>query len=400
MRYKNLLAIALTLALAAPAPHAQAQAHDIPVELSETAYAAFTAGRFEDAVRLFEAAISVDPHPVLRFNHARALEELRRLPGALAIYRALSSSDFERVRVAAIKRSDALARQLRDEGYDPRVVTDRTYRRPAPVRVVSNAPDAEVFLNGRVVGSGDDLEFRHPSGTYQLYVYADGYYPYRASINVPDGGASFTALLEPRTSLTDYVAPPPGLMTIAGPANGMAIYIDGVLNDKLTPAREILLPEGRYDLLIRHPLYDDYSTSVFVRAGVETRIDATNVYSSLEPQRRLTERQRVGNALIAVGSLTVVAGVGVGVGALIAKNDYDRNPNAPNRFEARDRARSLATGADVLFAVGGVTAGTGIALRVLRPKARGAPTEYDERLLDLSLGTSGTPIGATLTWRR
>lgn len=398
MRTTAFLAIAFALALwGAPS---SARAAENPVDLSEAAYAAYTAGQFEDAVRLFEAAIAVDPHPVLRFNHARTLEELQRLPSALDVYRSLEGCAFERVRHASEKRSIAIMQQLRAEGYDPDRVTEATYRIPVPTRVRSNASNARVFVNGRIVGSGADVGFRLPSGQHQLVVWAEGYYPFQQLVAIPDEGATIDARLEHRTSLSDYVAPPPGLLTVAGPANGMAIYIDGVLNDKLTPARELLLAEGHYDLLVRHPLYDDYATSVYVRAGVETRVTATNVYSSPERLRRLSGRQRAGNALITVGTLTLAAGAGVGVAALIAKNDYDNHPNDPNRGDARARAQGLSTSADIVLAAGAVTVGTGLVLRLVKPKTSDSNAHYDDRLLDLSLGTVGAPLGATVTFRR
>lgn len=398
MRITAFLTIVLSFALwGAPL---SARAADNALDLSEAAYAAYTAGQFEDAVRLFEAAIAVDPHPVLRFNHARTLEELQRLPSALAVYRSLEGCEFERVRQASEKRSAAIMQQLRAEGYDPDRVTETTYRVPVPIRVRSNAAGARVFVNGRIVGSGADVGFRLPSGQHQLVVWAEGYYPFQQLVRIPDEGATIDADLERRTSLSDYVAPPPGLLTVAGPANGMAIYIDGVLNDKLTPARELLLAEGHYDILVRHPLYDDYATSVYVRAGVETRVSATNVYSSPERFRRLSGRQRAGNGVLTVGALTMAAGAGLGIAALVAKNDYNNHPNDPDRGDARLRAQRLSTSADIVLAAGAVTVGTGLALRLTKPKTSDSNAHYDERLLDLSLGTAGAPLGATLTFRR
>lgn len=379
-------------------PVSTQQGNQLASQLSEAAYERYTAGDFEASVELFERAIAYDPHPVLRFNYARTLEELDQLPGALGIYRQLvKDAGIQRVVRASGNRIEILEMRLLQEGYNPDTVTNEQYRPLATITVNSGIPNARVFVDGRRVGEGASVTFEWRAGARQLFVWADGWYPLQENVVFAQDGSEFNVSLRERTSLTDYVPPPPGLLTVVGPVSGMAVYVDGVLQEKLTPARELLLFEGTYDIVVRHPLYDDWHARVAVVAGEETRLSTENIFNGSN-ERRLAGRQRAGNAMMAVGGAGIAAGVTAGVLSLKAARDYRDNPNDPLRIEDRDRARSLARAADISYALGGAAFASGLIMRVL--PARETGPNYEERLLDFSPGTVGSPVGATLTIRR
>lgn len=396
--------ISALLGMGAPSAIAQSnaqptqQGHAIAATLSDAAYERYTAGDFEGSIELFEQAIAFDPHPVLRFNYARTLEELDKLPTALGIYLQLEREGrVPRVVRAAVARRELIEMRLMQEGYNPDTVTEETYRPRAPIVVRTGIPNARVFVDGRRVGEGEEVHFEWRAGGRQLFVWADGWYPYQGDVVFQQEGSAFDITLRERTSLTDYVPPPPGLLTIVGPVSGMAVYVDGVLQEKLTPARELLVHEGTYDIVVRHPLYDDWHARVAVIAGEETRIATENLFNGA-PAQTLIARQKAGNALMGIGAAAIAGGVVSGTLALRASNAYNDNPNDPNRYRDRDRARNLARVADASFIAGGALATTGLIMRLVRPKE--SETVYEQELFDFRPGTEGTPFGATFTFRR
>jgi tetratricopeptide (TPR) repeat protein len=77
-------AAALTLALA---PVASAQQVDPrAAELYEEGARAYREGRFDESAILIRRAYEIEPHPILLYNIARALESAGDLPGALEAY--------------------------------------------------------------------------------------------------------------------------------------------------------------------------------------------------------------------------------------------------------------------------------------------------------------------------
>lgn len=121
-----LAAVVVALAsLAALPAHAGPAEQKQALELFGKGKEAYKAGRFEDAVKLLEAAYALHPEPVLLYNLARAQEGLGKFPEAIAAYEKYLASEKEipdragiEQKVANLKRTveeqDRLARE-RDE---------------------------------------------------------------------------------------------------------------------------------------------------------------------------------------------------------------------------------------------------------------------------------------------
>lgn len=377
-----------------------AQAHDEAKGFAEAAFEAYTQGEWPRAIQLFERAIELDPHPVLMFNRARALEEAQRLPSALHSYRQLEQQvEVERVAEAASKRRQAIEATLRDQGYNPLTVTDATYRIPVNVQILTGVPEAIVYIDGRAAGKGASVLIRQSVGAHHIYVDAEGYYPFQDTIVIDEDASSFTIPLEERASLATYVAPPPGLLSIVGPASGMAVYIDGTQHSRLTPANEIRLPAGEYDVVVRHPMYTDFQARVRVEAGEEFRLTATNDYLGSDPVRVLSKRQRAGNSVMIVGGSLLAGALVTGGVAAAQAGRYNRETSSPDRESLRNQARAFAATSDVLLVTGALTAATGLTMRVVAPKARDHDFPYQERMLEIAPGSGSAPLGLSLRYR-
>lgn len=369
------LACAQTGNAADPVPEAAA--------LSEEGYAAYLQGDFQQAAERFAAAIDVDPHPILRFNRGRALEELERLPSALALYRGVvDDADSQRVVEAARARATALVERLLREGYDPNTVTDATYKPPVTITLELTVDHAQFYLDGRSVEPGSDGTLVLRSGQHQLFVTADGFYPYRTTIDA-DEGAILDIELQERVALSSYVPPAPGRISVFGPTAGMAIYLRGSRLDRLTPLSGYVLAEGEYDITVRHPFYEDFTTRVVVEAGQETVVNVSP--DEREDLRRSRNgRQRAGNALLITSAALVGVGAGLGGSALRWSNIYNDEPLRADRDAIFDRARSQGRAADAVLISAAAVGLVGVILRAIpQPAPETSVEDYDDSLLRL-----------------
>lgn len=382
------------------AVEASSQAHEAASRYADAAYDAYAQGDWAQAVSLFEQAIEHDPHPILLFNRARALEEAKRLPSALMAYRELElHSDIPRVVEASSERRQVIEATLLEQGYNPLTVTDRNYLIPLPFLIHTGSSNAIVYVNGRASGRGAQVLIRQPAGEHQLFIEAEGYYPFQHTITISEEHREIYVELEARTSLAEYVAPSPGLLSIVGPTAGMAIYIDGMQHSRQTPAHELVLPAGEYDILVRHPFYDDFHARVAIQAGEEFRLIATNHPLTSASHRTLSKRQRAGNVLmITGGSILGVAAI-TGSIAAVQSRRYNRFREDPDRGSLRDRARSYATGTDALLVGGSLFLGAGLVMRLVPTKRTHEVIHYQERMLELSPGVDASPLGFTIRYR-
>lgn len=367
----QILARVLLLAVLLCAPAAMAAEPDAEAaRAAERALEAYTQGDWDAAILLFEEAIAHDPHPVLRFNRARALEEAKRLPSALRSYRELEEApDAEVVAAAASARRQAIEAALLDQGYNPLTVTDESYSVRYAISIHTGTPHATVYVNGRAAGRGAQVLVRQPSGQHDLYIEAPGALPYQATLQVDDRDLELHVQLEDAPNVGAEVAPPPGLLTVVGPTAGMQIVVDGELRQRRTPANGLLVPSGEHEVLVLHPLYEDFYARVVIQPGEELRLTATNAFVGLDEPTQLIPRQRAGNALIGIGATVLAFAIVSGSYALVDSRRYNEHADDPNRGEYRDRAERLSNAADGSGVLGLVIAGTGLTMRLVRPKA-------------------------------
>lgn len=129
----------------------------------------------------------------------------------------------------------------------------------APLRIVTDPDDAEVFIDGRSRGSTPlDVESIDP-GSYLLVIEKDGYYEVRRWVAVPGSGSLVVDVeLEQITGFID-VAPRPPDATVRVDAEELD---DGFAE----------LPIGTYTLEVRRFGYRAYETRVRIREDEVTRL--------------------------------------------------------------------------------------------------------------------------------
>lgn len=368
-----------------------------PAQLVEQATKAFGEHKFAASARLFEAAYKLDPDPTLAFNLARAHEEGGRLPDALRRYRELLQTKPPRAIAAACeKRIGRVEGDLVAQGYDPATVTQREYRVRGSIIVASEPAGAEVSMDGKVRGVTPLTLERVDAGEHAVRVALDGFHPVQEQVRIAGREAvPFRVTLQARASMQEFVAVPPGLLTIEAPERGMAVRLDGDLYG-YTPIEASRLPPGTYELEVTSKGWEPFSTTVEVASGAAVKVvhRSARIYSAEElaamqpsvwPERLLWSGAGLGGV-----------GLVAGVFAVAAQSDYSNNRSSVGRADARDTALTSAAVADTFLVLGALTAGAGYLLGRSDGAAPAAPQE-DGLVLVPWLGAVGA--GASLRAR-
>ena len=133
----------------------------------------------------------------------------------------------------------------------------------------SNPSGAAISLNGNFQGYSPITIPNLPPGTYSMKASLSGYTPDTRLINVYAGQtATYYPKLQP--------SPPPprstGTVTVTSTPNAALIYTDGKYMGK-APMTITLFP-GSHSFRMSLPGYNDYTTSVYVTANTNQRLDA------------------------------------------------------------------------------------------------------------------------------
>lgn len=383
--------------LVVPAAFAQTDA-ERAAALVEEATQFFHEEDYAEAAIRFQEAFNLDPDPVLMFNIARAHQEMGDLPAALDYFAdAASMNPDGPVGGAARERIGDIERILRDQGYDPDVVTSADYVPRGDLSILPSPEYADVFIDGEYAGSGATTVERLDAGVYEVRISAEGHYPLTADVEVRGGGTeirNFT--LQARTSLDEYVPPTPGYVSIIAPIPGMDVLIDGE-PWRQTPVDAAGLAPGSYVITVRHPDWTTFTTNLQVASGQEAR-----VYARVEPTGDSggggISRSGVGTGLIVGGGAALITGGAFGVLALDSASDYRNDPTNPDRADVRDRARSQALVADISIGVGAGLLVAGIVLKALDGGGEADPgTQWrDQLVLSPTVGPrrAGVSLGA------
>jgi tetratricopeptide (TPR) repeat protein len=197
MRRSAMAMAAALLLLAAPAARAQ-EGSDAYRALIRDAVAEYAAGRYQEALALFEEAHALSPSARVLRGIAKSQFELRRYARALAT---LDS--------ALARPEEELPAELRDE---LRALRERTQRYVGTVRVSVKPARAEVVVDGAPL----PLEARdaHPLdvGHHEVQASAPGYEPARRAFDVRSGETA-------RVDLVLVSRPPAG----GGPATTVIV---------------------------------------------------------------------------------------------------------------------------------------------------------------------------------
>jgi len=272
-RAKAPACVAMGLALALSATPATAQVPDPPPggapqsgapaaqpadELSAKAAADRKAGdqamealRYTDALAAYESAYAITSDPALLYNMGRALQALGRFPDALEKLEA-----FERSADAGLKaRVPRLAKLIAD-----------LRQRVGSLTVRTNVAGARVLVRNTVVGRSPlPAPVRLNAGTAEVEVEADGYFPAKRTVQLP-GGTDVTVTMDLFSRETT------GVLSVSASSAGAEVLVDG---RRLGVAPlETNVASGSHRVMVRHPDFRTFETSVVVPAGGSRAVTA------------------------------------------------------------------------------------------------------------------------------
>jgi hypothetical protein len=213
-------------------------------ELKKKGDAAMDGLKYGDAIVAYDAAYALDPDPALHFNKGRALQALGRFPDAL--------EELERFRKDAPPDLLAKVPKLDDLIADVRLHI-------AQLQIVCKVPGARVLVRDRLVGT-TPITGNVPLsvGPATVEVTAEGYFPWKKSIELPPGGL-LTVNVDLVTKSTK------GILVVKSGTAGSTVFIDdGVAG---TAPVEVALDAGSHKIVLRRDGYDEAETSAIVPVG-------------------------------------------------------------------------------------------------------------------------------------
>jgi hypothetical protein len=137
------------------------------------------------------------------------------------------------------------------------------------IYVLSNPSGAAIYLNGEFKGYSPITIPNLPPRTYSLKASLPGYTPDTELINVYSGQ---TATYYPNLQPSPPAPRSTGSVTVTSVPKAALIYTDGNYMGK-APMTVTLFP-GSHTFLLNLPGYNDFTTSVYVTANTNQRIDA------------------------------------------------------------------------------------------------------------------------------
>jgi hypothetical protein len=240
----------LAILFAAPHAFAQDDMTDLIARRHKVAGDdAMNALNYEQALKQYDAAAAIEPHPVLLYNRARAFQALSRMPEALEYFQAF-----------AREAPPSLLARVR--GLDD--VIDRLRGQVGEFAIVCNVRGATVLVRGVKIGAAPLKPRTFNAGPAIVSVLADGYKTEDRSI-----------VIAPRTSQTvrfDLVSVDErGFLTVRSSVPGAIVHVDG-RPVGATPTDASLDP-GTHTVHIEHPDYQPLETTVEIQPREHRAID-------------------------------------------------------------------------------------------------------------------------------
>jgi hypothetical protein len=133
----------------------------------------------------------------------------------------------------------------------------------------SNPAGAAIYLNGNLQGYSPLTIPNLPPGTYSMKASLSGYTPDTRLINVYTGQ---TATYYPNLQQSPPAPRSTGTVSVTSSPNAALVYMDGDYQGK-TPLTVTLYP-GSHSFRMSLPGYNDYSTSVYVSANTNQKLNA------------------------------------------------------------------------------------------------------------------------------
>ena len=141
--------------------------------------------------------------------------------------------------------------------------------RNGAVYAQSNPAGAAIYLNGNLQGYSPLTIPNLPPGTYSMKASLSGYTPDTRLINVYTGQ---TATYYPNLQQSPPAPRSTGTVSVTSSPNAALVYMDGDYQGK-TPLTVTLYP-GSHSFRMSLPGYNDYSTSVYVSANTNQKLNA------------------------------------------------------------------------------------------------------------------------------
>jgi hypothetical protein len=256
-------------------------------ELKAAGDAAMDKLRFADAADAYQQAFNLAREPALLYNLGRALEGLGSYPEALAKLEA-----FDEVAPPELKEKvPGLAKRIAE--LRQRVTT---------LVIQVDVPGARVLVRSVEVGVAPlGRPLRVSAGKADVEVVADGYLPFKKQLDLPGGGA---ATVDAHLLSKDKT----GVLVVHASAAGADVAIDG--KPQGAAPVDARLPAGEHVIVVHHPDFREFRTSVALRGGERRVVDA-----ELQSPRAFTRWW----FWTGVG-LVAAAGVGVGIAATTEKS--------------------------------------------------------------------------------
>jgi hypothetical protein len=266
-------------------------ADDAPRSASERAQAAklkrdgdaaMVALRHDEALEAYSQAYEILRDPALLYNRGRALEGLGRFPEALEQLEAFDAQAPAQLKARVPALTELLA---------------EVRARIATLTLSCNIEGARILVGDRVVGTtplAGPLKLN--AGPTQVQVEAEGYIPFRSTVELPGGGAlAVDARLSPRSRK--------GILVVRSSVTGARVTIDGHSVGNV-PA-ETSLSAGTHRILVESDGYIAASMSALIVAGDRKQVDV-----ALNPAQPIVTRwwfwTGIGAVVVAGAVLTSV----------------------------------------------------------------------------------------------
>ncbi len=208
--------------------------------------------RYADALTAYNEAYALRPQPALLYNLGRTLEALDRLPEALE-------------KLEAFRTSAPPELLAKVPGLKERITNIQ--KRVSQLTIKVNVPAARIVVRDAIVGQSPlEKPLALKSGKASVLIEAEGYFSYRADIELPGGGAY---VVDAQLSSKEKA----GRILVKAPKTNVSVLIDGRALGQ-APV-ETFADAGPHKILARHPEHTDYETTVIVKAGEERAVMVT-----------------------------------------------------------------------------------------------------------------------------
>lgn len=240
------LSMAGGIAYADPTPADKAQAATLKKRGDEE----MESLRYADALTDYTEAYRLTNDPALLYNRARVLEALERFPEALAELERFSREASPQLRA----KVPGLKELMKDLG-----------NRIASLTIRCDVQNARILVRDRLVATTPlDGPIRVNAGRAQLEVVAEGYQPYKTTIDLPKAGSlTVDVVLVARDAR--------GVLSVASNPSGSDLRIDGQTFGR-TPVEAQLAP-GNHVVIVTRDGYQDKKTTAVVTEGQKKELE-------------------------------------------------------------------------------------------------------------------------------